>query len=54
MRPVRRLIKTEVVLPASLLGRAAVIGGLVVGGTVAVAMVALFTAFVLETIRTSG
>ncbi len=54
MRPVRRLIKTEIVLPESPVGRAAVIGGLVVGGTVAVMMVALFTAFLFETIRAAG
>lgn len=54
MRPVRRLIKTEVFLPQSPAARAAVIGGLVVGGTVAVMMVALFTAFLFETIRASG
>jgi hypothetical protein len=52
MRPARRLIKTEIVLPRSPAGRAAVIGGLVVGGTVAVMMVALFAAFLFETIRT--
>jgi predicted alpha/beta-hydrolase family hydrolase len=52
MRPARRLIKTEIVLPRSLAGRALVIGGLVVGGTVAVMMVALFTAFIFETVRT--
>jgi hypothetical protein len=53
MRPARRFIKTEIELPRSPLGRAAVIGGLVVGGTVAVMMVALFTAFILETLRTA-
>ena len=52
MRPARRLVKTEIVLPKSRLGRAAVIGGLVMGGTVAVMMVALFTAFLFETVRT--
>jgi hypothetical protein len=52
MRPARRLIKTEVVLPKSPAGRAVVIGGLVVGGTAAVMMVALFTAFLFETVRT--
>jgi hypothetical protein len=54
VRPARRFIKTELALPESPLGRIAVIGGLVVGGTVAVMMVALFTAFIFETIRTSG
>ncbi len=54
VRPARRLIKTEIVLPRSPVGRLVVIGGLVVGGTVAVVMVALFTAFVFETIRTAG
>ena len=53
MRPARRLIKTEVILPRSPAGRAAVIGGLVIGGTVAVMMVALFTAFLFETIRSA-
>lgn len=52
MRPARRLVKTEIVLPKSPAGRAAVIGGLVVGGTVAVMMVALFSAFLFETVRT--
>jgi hypothetical protein len=52
MRPVRRLIKTEVVLPRSPAGRAIVIASLVAGGTVAVMMVALFTAFLFETFRT--
>jgi len=54
VRPARRLIKTEIVLPASPVGRAVVIGGLVVGGTVAVMMLALFTAFLFETIRSAG
>jgi hypothetical protein len=54
VRPTRRLIKTEIVLPETPLGRAAVIGGLVVGGTVAMAMVALFTVFLVETFRTGG
>jgi len=54
VRPTRRLIKTEIVLPESSIGRAAVIGGLVVGGTAAVAMVALFTAFLFETFRVNG
>jgi hypothetical protein len=40
------------VLPSSRVGRAAVIGSLVVGGTVAVMMVALFVAFLFETVRT--
>jgi hypothetical protein len=53
MRPARRLIKTEVVLPKSPAGRAIVIGSLVAGGTVAVMMVALFTAFLFETFRTA-
>ncbi len=52
MRPARRLIKTEIELPRSPVGRAAVIGGLVVGGTVAVTMVVLFAAFIFETFRT--
>ena len=51
VRPARRLVKTEIFLPKSPPGRAAVIGGLVVGGTVAVMMVALFTAFLFETVR---
>jgi len=46
------MVKTEIVLPKSRAGRAAVIGSLVVGGTVAVMMVALFTAFLFETFRT--
>jgi hypothetical protein len=52
VRPARRLIKTEIFLPKSPAGRAVVIGSLVAGGTVAVMMVALFTAFLFETIRT--
>jgi hypothetical protein len=47
----RRLIKTELALPPSGLGRAAVIAGLVLGGTVAVLMFAVFGAFVVETLR---
>ncbi len=52
MRPARRLVKTEIVLPASPVGRVAVIVALAVGGTVAVVMVALFVAFLFETFRT--
>ncbi len=52
MRPARRFVKTEIVLPASPVGRAAVITALAVGGTVAVVMVALFVAFLFETVRT--
>ncbi len=52
MRPARRFIKTELALPASPAGRAAVYAALFVGGTVAVAMVALFVAFLFETLRT--
>jgi hypothetical protein len=48
------LIKTEIVLPETALGRAAVIGGLVVGGTAAAAMVVLFTVFLIETFRVNG
>jgi len=51
MRPARRFIKTEIELPRNPAGRFAVIGGLVVGGTVAIMMVALFTAFLFETFR---
>ncbi len=51
MRSARRLIKTELVLPPSKAGRAAVIGGLVVGGTVALAMGLLVGIFLLETFR---
>lgn len=54
MRPTRRLIKTEIVLPETTVGRAAVIGSLVVGGTVAVTMVALFAVFLIETFKVSG
>jgi hypothetical protein len=54
VRPSRRFIKTEIVLPETAIGRAAVIGGLVVGGTAAVAMVVLFTAFLIETLRVNG
>ena len=46
----RRLIKTELALPPSGLGRAAVIVGLVLGGTVAVLMFVVFGAFVIETL----
>jgi hypothetical protein len=54
VRPTRRVCKTEIVLPETALGRAAVIGGLVVGGTAAAAMVALFTVFLIETFRVNG
>jgi hypothetical protein len=54
VRPTRRFIKTEIILPETALGRAAVIGSLVVGGTAAAAMVALFTAFLVETFRVTG
>jgi hypothetical protein len=54
VRPARRIIKTEIVLPESAAGRFAVIGGLVVGGTVALTMVALFAVFLIETLRTNG
>jgi hypothetical protein len=47
----RRLIKTELALPPSGLGRVAVIAGLVLGGAVAVLMFAVFGAFVVETLR---
>jgi hypothetical protein len=53
MRPARRFIKTEIELPKSPAGRFVVIGSLVAGGTVAVMMVALFTAFICETLRTA-
>jgi hypothetical protein len=54
VRPPRRFIKTEIFLPETTLGRAAVIGGLVVGGTAAAALVVLFTAFLVETFRVNG
>jgi hypothetical protein len=54
MRTPRRFIKTEIVLPETALGRATVIGGLVVGGTVAMTMVVLFTVFLLETFKATG
>lgn len=38
-------------LPASPAGKVAVIAGLVLGGSVALTMVALFTAFLVETFR---
>jgi hypothetical protein len=47
----RRLIKTELALPPTALGRVAVLAGLVVGGAVAILMVAVFGAFLLETFR---
>ena len=50
----RRLIKTELALPPSGLGRVAVIAGLVVGGCVAVLMCAVFGAFLVETLRGLG
>jgi hypothetical protein len=46
----RRLIKTELALPPSGLGRVAVIAGLVLGGAVAVLMFVVFGAFLLETV----
>jgi hypothetical protein len=54
VRPARRFIKTEISLPESPAGKLAVIGGLVVGGTVALGMVLLFTAFLVETLRAHG
>ena len=51
MRPVRRLVKTELVLPESLAGKVAVIGGLILGGVVALAMVSLVSVFLFETLR---
>jgi len=47
----RRLIKTELALPPSGLGRVAVLAGLVLGGTVAILMFAVFGAFLIETFR---
>lgn len=54
MRPARRLVRTELVLPPSFLGRVGVLGALVVGGTVAIAMVALVSIFLFETFRRVG
>jgi hypothetical protein len=42
------------VLPSSLLGRIGVLGALFVGGTVALAMVALVSIFLFETFRRAG
>lgn len=53
VRPARRIVRTELALPESGPARTLVIAGLVVGGTVAVVMVALFTAFLFETIRSA-
>ncbi len=47
-------MKTELVLPESAAGRLAVIGSMVVGGTVALAMVVLFATFLAETFRSHG
>ncbi len=47
----RRLIKTELELPPPGPRRLAVIAGLVLGGTVAVLMFAVFGAFLVETLR---
>lgn len=54
MRPARRLVRTELVLPSSFLGRVGVLLALVVGGTVAIAMVALVSVFLFETFRRAG
>jgi hypothetical protein len=54
MRPSRRFIKTELILPETAMGKVGVIVGLVVGGTVAMTMVALFSIFLFETFRTHG
>jgi hypothetical protein len=51
VRPARRLVKTELVLPETRSGKAAVLAGLVVGGAVALAMVALVSIFLFETFR---
>jgi hypothetical protein len=47
----RRLIKTELELPPPGPRRLAVLAGLVLGGTVAVLMFAVFGAFLIETLR---
>jgi len=54
VRPARRLVRTELVFPSSFLGRVGVLGALVVGGTVAIAMVALVSIFLFETFRRVG
>ena len=54
MRRPRRFIKTELLLPGTAAGRLAVIGSMVVGGTVALAMVVLFATFLAETFRGRG
>ncbi len=54
MRPARRLVRTELVFPPSLLGRIGVTVALVVGGSVAIAMVALVSIFLFETFRRAG
>jgi hypothetical protein len=54
VRPARRLVRTELVFPSSFLGRVGVLGALVVGGTVAIAMVALVSIFLFETFRRAG
>jgi hypothetical protein len=47
----RRIIKTELVLPPPGPQRVVVLLGLFIGGFVAVAMVALVSVFIFETIR---
>ncbi len=54
VRPARRLVRTELVFPSSFLGRVGVIIALVVGGTVAIAMVSLVSVFLFETFRRAG
>lgn len=50
-RPRQRLIKTELVLPEQAAKRVLVVLGMFVGGLVAVAMVALVSVFLFETVR---
>lgn len=52
VRPARRIVKTELDLPREPGARAAVIAALIVGGSVALGMVILFSVFLYETFRT--
>jgi len=47
-------VKTELALPAGRAARMAVLASLVVGGMAALALVVLFTAFLVETFRNTG
>ena len=54
MKPVRRLIKTELPLPPRGPARLVVVAVLVLGGVAALAMTTLFGVYLLESLRAAG